>query len=93
MKEDDIATQRMKSLKTPTTLSANAVQDMPGSLTTLLADMFALFIKTKNFHWHVFGPRFHDYHLLLDEQRRRQYQLDFQRGRYRAWDAIHALRR
>ena len=47
------------------------VQRRPGSrgaLTILLADMFALYVKTKNFHWHVSGPHFHDYHLLLDEQ-------------------------
>src|SRR5215469_15508562 len=42
--------------------------DIPVALTALLADMFALFLKTKNFHWHVSGPHFRDYHLLLDEQ-------------------------
>lgn len=68
--KEDVATRRMKPLKTPTTLSANAAQDIAGSLTTLLADMFALYVKTKNFHWHVSGPRFRDYHLLLDEQSR-----------------------
>jgi starvation-inducible DNA-binding protein len=48
-------------------LSANAVQDISGALTTLLADVFALYLKTKNFHWHMSGPHFRDYHLLLDE--------------------------
>jgi starvation-inducible DNA-binding protein len=47
---------------------ANAVQNISSALTTLLADMFALYVKTKNFHWHVSGPHFRDYHLLLDEQ-------------------------
>ena len=55
-------------LRTPTNLGANAVNDISGELSALLADMFALYIKTKNFHWHVSGPHFRDYHLLLDEQ-------------------------
>jgi starvation-inducible DNA-binding protein len=56
------------SLATPTDLSADAVRDISGALNALLADMFALYVKTKNFHWHVSGPHFRDYHLLLDEQ-------------------------
>jgi starvation-inducible DNA-binding protein len=46
----------------------NAVKDISGALNALLADTFALYLKTKNFHWHVSGPHFRDYHLLLDEQ-------------------------
>src|SRR5438128_11263987 len=42
--------------------------DIPVGLTALLADMFAVYLKTKNFHWHVSGPHFRDYHLLLDDQ-------------------------
>jgi starvation-inducible DNA-binding protein len=49
-------------------LGANAVHDISASLNVLLADMFGLYVKTKNFHWHVSGPHFRDYHLLLDEQ-------------------------
>jgi len=49
-------------------LGANAVQDISACLNTLLADMFSLYLKTKNFHWHVSGQHFRDYHLLLDEQ-------------------------
>jgi starvation-inducible DNA-binding protein len=49
-------------------LGANAVHDISASLNVLLADMFGLYLKTKNFHWHVSGPHFRDYHLLLDEQ-------------------------
>ncbi|HTK73231.1 MAG TPA: DNA starvation/stationary phase protection protein [Croceibacterium sp.] len=55
-------------LGTPTDLSADAVHDIAGALNGLLADMFALYVKTKNFHWHVSGPHFRDFHLLLDEQ-------------------------
>jgi starvation-inducible DNA-binding protein len=55
-------------LATPTELEPDAVRDVAGALNALLADMFALYLKTKNFHWHVSGPHFRDYHLLLDEQ-------------------------
>jgi starvation-inducible DNA-binding protein len=55
-------------LATPTDLKANAVRDISGALNVLLADMFGLYMKTKNFHWHVSGAHFRDYHLLLDEQ-------------------------
>ena len=60
--------RRRASLDTPTDLEPNAVRDISGALNILLADMFALYMKTKNFHWHVSGPHFRDYHLLLDEQ-------------------------
>jgi starvation-inducible DNA-binding protein len=55
-------------LETPTDLGSNAAQDIASALNTLLADSFALFLKTKNFHWHVSGPHFRDYHLLFEEQ-------------------------
>jgi len=55
-------------LKTPTDLGANAAKDISGAINALVADVFALYLKTKNFHWHVSGPHFRDYHLLLDEQ-------------------------
>jgi starvation-inducible DNA-binding protein len=60
--------RRAAPLKTPSDLSAEAKRDIPGALNVLLADLFALYLKTKNFHWHVSGPHFRDYHLLLDEQ-------------------------
>jgi starvation-inducible DNA-binding protein len=60
-------TVRIAPLETPTDLKANAVRDISAALTTLLADMFALYVKTKNFHWHISGRHFRDYHLLLDE--------------------------
>ena len=55
-------------LATPTDLNSNATKDISGALNELLADTFALYLKTKNFHWHMSGPHFRDYHLLLDEQ-------------------------
>jgi|SRR5271166_4880025 len=58
----------MAPLQTPTDLGAEAVRDISAALNLLLADVFALYMKTKNFHWHVSGPHFRDYHLLLDEQ-------------------------
>jgi starvation-inducible DNA-binding protein len=59
---------RTAALQTPTDLKSNAVNDISGALNILLADMFALYLKTKNLHWHISGPHFRDYHLLLDEQ-------------------------
>jgi starvation-inducible DNA-binding protein len=59
---------RTAPLATPTDLAVNAVRDISGALTMLLSDMFALYLKTKNFHWHASGPHFRDYHLMLDEQ-------------------------
>ena len=55
-------------LKTPTDLSSNAAKSVKDALNTILADSFALYLKTKNFHWHVSGPHFRDYHLLMDDQ-------------------------
>ena len=55
-------------LDTPTDIPSAAVDKISASLNVLLADAFALYLKTKNFHWHVSGRHFHDYHLLLDEQ-------------------------
>ena len=55
-------------LATRTDLKGNATRDITGAMNAILADVFALYIKTKNFHWHMSGPHFRDYHLLLDEQ-------------------------
>jgi starvation-inducible DNA-binding protein len=55
-------------LDTPTDMPPKAVEEISASLNVLLADAFALYLKTKNFHWHVSGRHFHDYHLMLDEQ-------------------------
>ncbi|WP_275590595.1 DNA starvation/stationary phase protection protein [Pseudomonas sp. DP-17] len=54
-------------MATPSDLSKNATRDLSAALNRLLADVFALYLKTKNFHWHVSGPHFRDYHLLLDD--------------------------
>lgn len=59
---------RIAALRTPSGLPSDAVDEIAGALTRLLADVFALYLKTKNFHWHVSGIHFRDYHLLLDEQ-------------------------
>jgi starvation-inducible DNA-binding protein len=64
----DAKSRRAAALATPTDLGANATKELTGGLNILLADSYALYIKTKNFHWHVSGPHFRDYHLLLDEQ-------------------------
>jgi starvation-inducible DNA-binding protein len=68
MHTEELLILRNEELGTPTDLSADAVRDISAALNALLADMFALYVKTKNFHWHVSGPHFRDYHLLLDEQ-------------------------
>src|SRR5579859_33161 len=68
MAKKDVKSRRTAALETPSGFGANARRDIAGALTVLLADMFTLYVKTKNFHWHVSGPHFRDYHLLLDEQ-------------------------
>ena len=68
MNKQDAKALRAASLGTPMDLSPNAVRDVSGALNALLADVFALYFKTKNFHWHMSGSHFRDYHLLLDEQ-------------------------
>lgn len=64
----DSENSRHPELHTPTGLGANATRDVSGALNALLADVFTLYLKTKNFHWHMSGSHFRDYHLLLDEQ-------------------------
>jgi starvation-inducible DNA-binding protein len=59
---------KMAIRKSADVLGADPVRNISRALTSLLADMFALYLKTKNFHWHITGPHFHDYHRLLDEQ-------------------------
>ena len=63
----DAAALQIAPLSTPTDLKTNAVLDICAALNIVLADVFALYVKTKDFHWHISGPNFHDYHLLLDE--------------------------
>ncbi|MFO1142597.1 MAG: DNA starvation/stationary phase protection protein [Amaricoccus sp.] len=67
MAKDDVKERKKAALRTPTDLS-NSTQDIAGALNACLADTFALYLKTKNFHWHMSGPYFRDYHLLCDEQ-------------------------
>jgi starvation-inducible DNA-binding protein len=68
MTNPSLTARRTAALHTPTDLGADATRDIAAALTGLLADMFALYLKTKNFHWHLSGPHFRDYHLMLDEQ-------------------------
>ena len=64
----NVKARQSAALATPTDLGANATKDISGGLNILGADVLALWMKTKNFHWHVSGPHFRDYHLLLDDQ-------------------------
>ncbi|MEO9229737.1 MAG: DNA starvation/stationary phase protection protein [Devosia sp.] len=63
-----VKSRRKAGVNTPTGLGEDARRDISAELNTLLADVFALYMKTKNFHWHMSGPLFRDHHLLLDEQ-------------------------
>src|ERR1700684_4608013 len=64
---NDLAKRRKVPLATPTDLGQEARKNISGALNALLDDVFALYLKTKNFHWHISGPHFRDDHLLLDE--------------------------
>src|SRR6202051_943825 len=67
-KTQDLSRRREAPLSTPTDLKAVATKNITAAMNGILADTFVLYIKTKNFHWHMSGPHFRDYHLLLDEQ-------------------------
>lgn len=67
LKTVDLLHRRSAPLATRTDLSADAIKDIAAAMNAILADVFALYLKTKNFHWHMSGPHFRDYHLLLDE--------------------------
>ena len=63
----ELEARRKAPLNTPSDIAPKAVKNISGALNALLADVFALYLKTKNFHWHMSGPHFRDYHLLLDD--------------------------
>src|SRR3982074_2633233 len=65
---EDVVRRLSAPLATPTDLKPAATKDIAGAMNAILADVFGLYLKTKNFHWHMSGPHFRDYHLLLDEQ-------------------------
>ena len=65
--DTELKKRRKAPLSTPTIYAPETVQNITGALNALLADVFTLYLKTKNFHWHMSGPHFRDYHLLLDE--------------------------
>jgi len=66
--KQELKRRQRAPLITPTDLKPAATRDIAGAMNAILADVFALYLKTKNFHWHMSGPHFRDYHLLLDEQ-------------------------
>jgi starvation-inducible DNA-binding protein len=68
VRNSGISSPSLPPLITPTALGSNASADIAGGMNAVLADVFALYVKTKDFHWHMSGPHFRDYHLLLDEQ-------------------------
>lgn len=68
VKTANLMQRRKAPLATPTDLKAAATKDIAGAMNGILADVFALYLKTKNFHWHMSGPHFRDYHLMLDDQ-------------------------
>ena len=67
-KEQELKERQRAPLSTATDLAEEATRDITGALNAILADVFALYLKTKNFHWHLSGPHFRDYHLMFDEQ-------------------------
>src|SRR4051812_24785493 len=67
-RQQELRERQRSPLATPTDLAPAAVRDVSGAMNAILADVFALYLKTKNFHWHLSGPHFRDYHLMLDEQ-------------------------
>jgi starvation-inducible DNA-binding protein len=94
MTDDQPLILRNEELGTPTDLSADAVRDISAALRALLADTFALYLKTKNYHWHMSGPHFRDYHLLLDEQSDQIFAMTdpiAERGRKIGGSTIHSV--
>jgi starvation-inducible DNA-binding protein len=67
-REQELKQRQRTPLDTPTDLTSEATRDITGAMNAILADVFALYLKTKNFHWHLSGPHFRDYHLMFDEQ-------------------------
>src|ERR1700720_4796328 len=91
----DVKVRRAAPLNTPTDLAPAATKDISGALTVLLADVFALYLKTKNFHWHMSGKHFRDYHLLLDEQAQQIFAMTddiAERARKIGGTTIHSIR-
>src|ERR1700760_4299389 len=68
LKTRDLKDEQDITLVTPTDLSPAGMREVAASMNAILADVFALYVKTKNFHWHLSGPHFRDYHLMFDEQ-------------------------
>jgi starvation-inducible DNA-binding protein len=93
--KSNTATQMKQSSETPTDLNGDAVVEISGALRKLLADVFTLYVKTKNFHWHMSGTHFRDYHLLLDEQSQQIFAMTddiAERARKIGGTTIHSIR-
>ena len=91
---EEVLIIRNEELGTPTDLGSDAVRDISAALKALLADVFTLYLKTKNFHWHMSGPHFRDYHLLLDEQSNQIFAMTdpiAERGRKIGGSTIHSI--
>jgi starvation-inducible DNA-binding protein len=89
------ATPMKHSWETPSDLSGDAVVEVSGALRKLLADVFTLYVKTKNFHWHMSGKHFRDYHLMLDEQASQVFAMTddiAERARKIGGTTIHSIR-
>jgi starvation-inducible DNA-binding protein len=89
-----VKSRQSAALSTPTDLGGNATKDITGGLNILSADVLALWMKTKNFHWHVSGPHFRDYHLMLDEQSDQIYAMVdplAERARKIGGNALHSI--
>lgn len=89
MNRTNLKTRHKASPEIPTDLGADAIRDVCAGLNRILADTFALYMKTKNFHWHMSGPHFRDYHLLLDEQAA---QIWIDEAERRAWFLLESTR-
>ena len=75
VKKKELKNRRLAPLVTPSDLGAKASANIAAGMNAILADVWALYLKTKNFHWHMSGPHFRDYHLLLDEQADQLYEM------------------
>jgi len=94
MATEELLILSKEELGTPTDLAADGARDISGALRALLADVVALYLKTKNFHWHMSGPHFRDYHLLLDEQSDQIFAMSdpiAERGRKIGGSTVHSI--
>ena len=87
----ELKQRRTARLRVTTSFDASASESIAGEMNAILADVFALFLKTKNFHWHMSGPHFRDYHLLLDDRMASIYTLHTSSNHFRTHTLKHSL--